>query len=434
MLEVVIWPEPEIPRMHHVWRGLLLASWAVAATTLLIMVALVAASPLRPVYDEGWFLDTVRLLARDGVSLQFLHEFPGAAGPTFTLVFAAVDSLFGLSFPWLRLVNIALLVATAALVWRCLALTRQGDAQAPAQGPALTGAMLVVLPTAGVSAGMALTEMPAAFFAILAIALLAEALAGRGISAMACAALGGITLAAAILGRQNYLILLPCVVLAMRRRGRTPNRDDVWRVGLMAVITIALVTPVFVVWGGLVPQRTAWSAGGLAPDNVVRGAGYAGLILLLLAPRICAPLLRKPWLITLALAAIPLAFWPGDGFVPMRGTLAAMFGVRSLTLIAWAAAYLLSFAALAFTIGFARHLWRHRDHWMTRMSGAFVLLGLLSNAKITHQFSSRYVFIVLPFMIIAAAPAIRLTRWTPLQMTSAAGISLAALASYYFAR
>jgi len=36
--------------------------------------------------------------------------------------------------------------------------------------------------------------------------------------------------------------------------------------------------------------------------------------------------------------------------------------------------------------------------------------------------------------VLAAAPAIRITRWTPLQMTSAAGISLAALASYYLAR
>jgi hypothetical protein len=434
MLEVVSWPEPEIPRIHHVWRGLLLASWAVAATTLLIMVALVAASPPRPVSDEAWFLDTVRLLARDGVSLQFLREFPGAAGPTFTLVFAAADSLFGLSFPWLRLVNVALLIATAALVWRCLALTRREDAQASAQGSALTGAMLVVLPTADVSAGLALTEMPAAFFAILAIALLAEALAVRGFSAMVCAALSGITLAAAILGRQNYLLLLPCLLLAIDWKDGAQSRAGSLRVVLVAAIAIAMVTPVFVLWDGLVPPRTVWSTSGLAPGNVVRGAGYAGVILLLLAPGIYTPLRQRNWLGAIVLAAIPIAFMLGGGFVPLRATMRTLFGSYGLTLIGWAAAYLLSFAALAFLLCFTLHLWRHRDQWMTRLSGAFVLLGLLSNAKITHQFSSRYVFVVLPFMLIAAAPAMRLTRWTPLQMTSAAGISLGALASYYFAR
>ena len=405
-------------------RGPALASWIVAAAAFLVLIALVSASPAIPIYDEAWFLDTVGLLVRDGFSLQFLREFPGAAGPTFTLVFAAVDSVFGLRFPWLRLVNVALLAATALLVWRCLAPAQHDSA-------ALTAATLTLLPTAGASAGMALTEMPAALFAVLAIALLAEALGRRGVPAMIFAALGGSALAAAILGRQNYLLLLPCLALAVRWTSGKPDRAAA-QVALVAGIAIAIVTPVFILWAGLVPPRTAWSTSGLAPGNIVRGAGYAGLILLLLAPQIYGPLLRdRLWLAGIAIASAPLAFMLGGGFVPMRATMRLLFD--NLAPIGWAAAYALSFASLAFTACFTLHLWRHRDQWLTRLSGAFVVLGLLSNAKITHQFSSRYVFIVLPFMVIAAAPAIRVTRWTPLQMTSAAGISLAALASYYFA-
>ena len=199
-----------------------------------------------------------------------------------------------------------------------------------------------------------------------------------------------------------------------------------------AAVEFAMVTPVFAVWGGLVPPRTAWSTAGLAPDNVVRGAGYAGVIVLLLAPAVYAPLLRRLWpAATIALAAIPIAFAIGPGPVPLRATTIALFGDRSLAFIGGAAAYLLACAALAFIGCFALHLWRHRDEWLTRMTGVAALLGLLSNAKITHQFSSRYVFVVVPLLLLAAAPAIHVTRWTPLQMTSAAGISLAALASYY---
>lgn len=164
------------------------------------------------------------------------------------------------------------------------------------------------------------------------------------------------------------------------------------------------------------------------------GNGYAGLILLLLAPAIYAPLRQWRWLAILALAAIPIAIMLGGGFVPLRAMVTALLGERGLAPAGWAAAYALALAALAFTTCFTLHLWRHRNEWLTRMSGAFVLLGLLTNTKITHQFSSRYVFIVVPLLVIAAAPAVRITRWTPLQMTSAAGISLAALASYYFAR
>jgi hypothetical protein len=112
------------------------ASWLVAIAALLALIGLVAVSPPRPVYDEAWFLDTVRLLERDGLSLEFLREFPGAAGPTFTLVFAAIDRIVGLSFPWLRLVNVALLIATATLIWRCLATAKREAAQAATPGPA----------------------------------------------------------------------------------------------------------------------------------------------------------------------------------------------------------------------------------------------------------------------------------------------------------
>ncbi|MCW5691560.1 MAG: hypothetical protein KIT48_04280 [Pseudolabrys sp.] len=393
------------------------------------MVALVAVSPAHPIYDEAWFVATVRLFQRDGFSLTFLREFPGAAGPTFTVVFAGINDLFGLAFPWLRLVNVVLLVATALSLWRCLALTRPAS-----QEPALTAATLIVLPTVGVAAGMALTEMTAAFFAIAGLALLTQAFTAPRSVAIAWCAASGLTLAAAILGRQNYLVLLPCLALAVRWHDGAPDRDQTWRVALVAIIAVVMVTPVFAVWGGLVPPRTAWSSSGLAPDNVVRGAGYAGIIVLLLTPAIYAPLLRRSWLPVVAAAtAFPIAVALGRGLVPLRTTMSALFGERSLTFIAWATAYLLSFAALAFIGCFALHLWRHRDEWLTRMTGAAALLGLLSNAKITHQFSSRYVFVIVPLLLIAAAPAMRLTRWTPLQMTSAAGISLAALASYYWA-
>jgi len=418
------------PTMHPVPKTPEVASWSVAVAALLALAALVATSPPRPIYDEAWLLATVRLLDRDGLSLTFLREFPGAAGPTFALVFAGIGTLFDLTFPWLRLVNVALLVATSALIGRCLA------AATPAvPAPAFSGVMLVVLPTTGVAAGMALTEMPAAFFAILSFALLAQAMiVSRAAAAMAFSAASGIALAAAILGRQNYLVLLPCLALAMRWRDGRPVRDDLWRVTLAGIIAVALTAPVFVIWGGLVPPRTAWSTAGLAPGNVLRGASYAGVILLLLAPPIYAPLRQRTWFGAMTLAAIPIAIMLGGDFVPLRATMTMLFGERALTPARWATAYLLSLAALAFVSCFTLHLWRHRHDWLTRMTGGAVLLVLLSNARITHQFSSRYVFVAVPLLVLAAAPAIRITRWTPLQMTSAAGISLAALASYYLAR
>ncbi|HEY2754411.1 MAG TPA: hypothetical protein VGJ01_01560 [Pseudolabrys sp.] len=61
------------------------------------------------------------------------------------------------------------------------------------------------------------------------------------------------------------------------------------------------------------------------------------------------------------------------------------------------------------------------------------MLGIISNAKITHQFSSRYVFVFLPFLLLAAAPAVRSTWHQPVRLAIGAGISLGALVSYYLA-
>ncbi|MFA6266388.1 MAG: hypothetical protein WC670_11845 [Pseudolabrys sp.] len=402
-----------------------LLSWAVVVAAALALFSLVAVSPHHPIYDEAWYLDTLQLLSRDGLSVAFLRDFPGAAGPTFTFVFHVADAVFGLAFPWLRFVNVALLAATAVLIGRCLAGTPNAK---------LSAAMLTVLPTTGVAAGMALTEMPAAFFAVAAIALLVQAFATRHTPAIAFAAIGGVALAAAILGRQNYLLLLPCLALAVRWSDGRPNQPDLVRVAMLAAVTLLIVTPVFVLWGGLVPSRTAWSTTGLAPGNVVRGAGYAGLIVLLLAPEICAPLLRRRAFIALiAFISIPVAMLFVDAFVPMRSTIRALFGHGGMVIVATVASYLVSLAALSFLSCFALHLWRYRDAWLIRFAGTAVVLGLASNAKITHQFSSRYVFIVLPLIVIAVAPAMRIAWHTPIRMTIAASISLAAIASYYFA-
>lgn len=104
---------PAIPGIRRV-------NWTLIAGAGIGLCALVSLSPAHPVYDERWFLDTLDLLKRHGLSIAFLREFPGAAGPTFTLVFASVDRVVALSFPWLRLINVGLLAASVILMWRIL--------------------------------------------------------------------------------------------------------------------------------------------------------------------------------------------------------------------------------------------------------------------------------------------------------------------------
>lgn len=418
-----------LPRPDDRTNGL---TWALVAVAGLALCGLVALSPGKPLYDEQWFLDTLDLLQRDGLSVRFLREFPGAAGPTFTFIFAAIDHAWGLSFPWLRFVHVALLAASALMVWRILNATARLPASSP--GPALVAAGMTMLPTVGVSAGVVLTEMPAATLAIGAVLLLAWAKAPDAKAAHSWIAIlaAGLVLATAVLGRQNFLVLLPCLLLASREPFHF-RRQEMFQIGVVVAIVAVVCGPVFIVWGGLIPPLSAWNGDGFSPANGIRSAGYAGLMTFLFAPEIFRPLLQRKLLLGAALLlSVPIALMTGPAPLPLASVMRAVSAEAVGGRLAAGFGLVLAFSAICFVGCFASYIWQERMNWLTRFAGGTALIGILSNAKITHQFSSRYVFVFLPFIVLAAAPAVRTSWHQPLRLALGACISLAALASYYF--
>lgn len=402
-------------------------TWAIAAVTGIALIVLTALSPRFPIYDEGWFLSTLDLLRRHGLSTQFLREFPGAAGPTFTLVFAAIDRVTGLSFPWLRLLNIGLLLASIVLIWRILKSTPSLPPSSP--GAALISASLIALPTTAVSAGMALTELPAAFFAVAAVFMLtlAKSPDAKPVPAWLAVIVCSVATAAAVLGRQNYLGMLPCLLLAF---DWPPQRRDVARIAAIVAVVLTIAGPVFFLWGGLVPPRSATNSDGLSLANGIKSAGYAGLIAFLFAPEIFGVLARRKVLLAAAcVLSVPVALML-DAAVPMA-SVTRILSAQAASAMAAGFRFALAFSAICFIGCFALHIWRERANWLTRFAGSTALLGILSNARITHQFSSRYVFVFLPFIVLALAPAVRMSWHQPLRLAIGACISLGALASYY---
>src|SRR5262249_40596353 len=91
---------------------------------------------------------------------------------------------------------------------------------------------------------------------------------------------------------------------------------------------------------------------------------------------------------------------------------------------------LMSLVGTFFVGCFAAYLWDNRYNRWTRFFVLVTLVGLASNAKITHQFSSRYVFVFLPFMLLSLAPALRLTWHLPVRVAAGACASLISVASY----
>jgi hypothetical protein len=429
------------PRLTE--RRLSVLNWALIISANLALCALISVSPHHSIYDEQWFLDTVTLLKQRGLSIEFIREFPGAPGPTFTIVYAILVALLHPTFPWIRFFNVAFLIASAVLIWRVLALTYAdtartsslgGPPSGPRPSPALLAASLTVLPTVGVSAGMVLTEAPAVFFMTVSLFLLASAMTQESWRALSVpgSVVSALGIAAAVIGRQNYLVILPCLLLAIRWSSGTPDRRDIFQIATITAVVVLLVSPIFIVWGGLIPPRSASSGFGISLPNGIRSAGYAGVIALLFAPEIYRALAKRKLLVAgIVTVSAALALMMDRPTVPMSSVLGAFFSETLVVAISTGFNVLLAFSAVSFLVCFSIFLWQQRTNWFTRLTGSTALVGILSNTKITHQFTSRYVFVFIPFLVLSMAPAVRSNWHQPLRLAAGVCLSLGALSSYF---
>lgn len=409
-----------------------IAAWFAIVAANAALLGLIAHSPAAFVYDEGWYLGSVELVARHGaLTREFIAALPGPAGPTYTWVYAAVEAVFGLSFPWLRLTNALLLFASAILVSASLREAQRRSGRIYLPTPWLIGGALTALPMVAVSAGMALTEMPAFFFVCLFLYLAVRAVAEVGdgrAAALPLAAAAGVCLGLAVLGRQNYLVVAACLPLLAPRGGRSIAVC----LGLAAGVAAAIILPVFVIWGGLVPPGVARVSAGYSLWHFLLACAYAAVAALVLAPRLYRPLIARP-ATGIAVATIGglLAPLAGFSFLPMRPFVEALLGEAAAGPIGSLAAIVLAVLGLAFLAALGLHTLRNLDDGVTRFGSAALLLGLLSVGRIEHVFSSRYSLVFFPFLVLALAPLVRPSWHLPPRLALGATLGCVSLARYF---
>jgi hypothetical protein len=135
---------------------------------------------------------------------------------------------------------------------------------------------------------------------------------------------------------------------------------------------------------------------------------------------------------TAALAGLVLTLLFGAPMVPLRSVITRIGGTTIAEWVGNGVALLLALVATSFFLAMGHHLWRYRNDRMVRFAGLAAVLGILSNMKITWQFSSRYMLVFAPLLIVALAPAMRATWHLPVRLVVGAAISLVSLASYYY--
>lgn len=387
-----------------------------------VLVVLVLRSPGRFIYDEPPFVEYVHLLRRYGLSSDFMNSLTGTVGPLYAFVQGALVPLTGLQPVGMRLVNVALLVAVATVLagW----LLHRGSA-----AWAASALSVLAVPMAWVLAGMALSELPAMLLVAIGLCLQLRALEkiDEPAAVLGLFALSGVALGVAVWGRQPYLLLgcVPVLLALVEPRLRAA-------VTLFCVVVLALAVPQFVIWQGLVPpSHQVQVQKGLSPINAMLSLGYTGFCFFLLAPRTrwASPLGAA--LLIAAAIALNAAF----GLVtvePLRGVVAPILPAR---LLAWYGTLLGGLFlgwGLVFLSWLLRETWRRRDDLSVALLNLGLLCVALSPVFISHQYSSRYTAMSLPYLLLAAEPW---RRWGRLTVaTTAAGIAFGAMSLVgYFA-
>lgn len=349
--------------------------------------------------DEEWYQRNPRLLQQYGFTEEFLMKYWGPAGPLYAFVHLALKPLTGMKEPGIRLVNVLLLVLSMFNVWTLCKKMNLKNALFLTAG-------IMSIPMIFVCAGMALTELPAMFFATLAILLLYNATKLESLgSKLVTAFIAGIALGLAVLGRQPYLMLTVCSFALLFPTGKW--RPNLPIVVAMLVGTLLITLPIFKVWGNIQPPIEEHTGKGISPFHGFLALGYGAFISFLIAPQFFLRLKQSQVriFVTVALLITLLnIFIFKYEYLPLKGVLSNYLPQSSIGYIAQFFAAVIMLIGIFFAVSGLVRVWEHRtDLFYLFLVGACFAI-LISSAKITHQFSSRYVAQAAPFFILMLAP------------------------------
>jgi hypothetical protein len=384
----------------------------IAGLLLLSSAAIFNPNPF--VFDEPLFPPNVELMEKYGFGKRFLLEMiDQAPGPLYEFVHLPLKGITNLEPRPMRIVNLILFFLIIAV----LSTIYQQSSFARKQAIYLSF-HIIAITTLWQVAGLVLTEIPAMLFATLSflIGILLLKLPPEDTKrTLLYSILMGITAGLAILGRTPYLVMIPAFfgVLFVNRFFNKQEISIPVAFGPFAIIALAMIVPIFMIWGGMVPPLQPRVEGAIQPWHGLLACAYAGVIGFILNPKwfkfnqTILILLLVAYIFFYILGLLELGF----EYAPMATTVIRVAGLHAFNM------YVKLISPLLATFGFYFLIccWYRGKENLTNLVYIFALLTslaiLASSAKISHQFSSRYVAQAAPFLVIIFANIDERDNW-----------------------
>jgi hypothetical protein len=380
-----------------------------------------------PFYDEEDYLRNVYLLHTYGFSIEYLKHHIGAAGPLHSVIHYFLEPLTKLQPPYVRLVNIAFLLAAMYTISLTLKLLGRTSS---------CSLYVMAIPMTYVIAGLALTEMPAIFFLALGIFFIIKSTQKNNFSAASIFLLiaGGGCISLAIIGRQPYLVVVAAFPILFI--DKNINAKSIFSLLITIAVSLAMPLYIFYVWKGLVAPQEASFFNGIAqegtlyrPDFFILCLAYFSIVFFFIAPHFfLVPnflIYNKKniaviWSIVLVCIIAFNYYYRLIVFLPLFSVVNKILPYSIMN----AASILFGSAIITLAIVFvARIIYKYYEHGFSKYYLFYALASVLvafTCIKITGQFSSRYAAQAIPLLIPLANYFYKPGRFTV--YTAAAGV------------
>lgn len=372
---------------------------------ILFAIAMVSVSPKYFIYDEAHYYANTELLSISSNGLFFLRNMKGPVGPLMNFIQFFFGSIFEMNLKFLRLINLILIISTSIIPsFYFFGINKKNNIEKPIK-IFIPIVVCFSLPFTWIISGMALTEAGSVFFTMLTLFLLSKYIQSK-YSKSLYLFLSSLASSIASTGRQTLIVLSPIMLIFMiYSRNKKRLKDAITFFGISLFLPIIL----FFIWGGIIPQDYHVSiyeeTGVISIKSLLLSVGYLGFSFLFVCPsKISKKIFSLNGIFILLLSIIPTLIFSIDDY-PLK---TVVNNLVTNPQINKSVSFL--FPILSLSIGlnlFSIMVDRFRNFdidEIEQISWIMIILIMLSNLVITHQFSARYLAVGLaPIIIIGTS-------------------------------
>lgn len=390
-----------------------------------ILLVLIFRSPARLIYDENNFYYNIQLLTNRGFTIDFLRTLRNQSpGPLYQfLYYLPFEHGVSSIIPY-RIFNYIFLGGTIFLLYKLIEFETD-------EKPLLKSLLLFAIPLTWTTGGLALTEIPTFFFALLSLYVLKPALNGNK-NTFLLFAISGLLLGLTIISRSPFLMIIPAAAFLFTR---TKNIN---KTAMIPYFLLALLLPfaIFYVWKGLVPPGVQNIQSGLSPLFLAYTFGYTCLFIFIIYPG---------WF------NLPRAYYIG-----LLGLLAVLFvlnltifkvsymPMKSLNSVIPQSIYnptesflsilmpcIICCLCVLYVLSFGFQVRNNLSSpWRTFLLLTAILIAI-TTLKSAAQFSTRYPYQSFPFLLIFCAPHIKINKGLIVRASLGIIVGIISLLGYY---